>query len=33
MYGLSQAIASPIVRAEELNQVVEPMPGLLNKTG
>ncbi|MBE3878953.1 tape measure protein [Vibrio parahaemolyticus] len=31
MYGLSQAIASPIVRAEELNQVVEPMPGLLNK--
>ncbi|TOE82568.1 hypothetical protein CGJ34_15770 [Vibrio parahaemolyticus] len=31
MYGLSQALASPIVRAEELNQVVEPMPGLLNK--
>ena len=31
MYGLSQALASPIVRAEELNQLVEPMPGLLNK--
>lgn len=31
MYGLSQALASPIVRAEELNQVVEPIPGLLNK--
>lgn len=31
MYGLSQALASPVVRAEELNQVVEPMPGLLNK--
>ncbi|HBC3428461.1 TPA: tape measure protein [Vibrio parahaemolyticus] len=31
MYGLSQALASPIVRAEELNQVVEPLPGLLNK--
>ena len=31
MYGLSQALASPIVRAEELNQIVEPMPGLLNK--
>lgn len=30
MYGLSQALASPIVRAEELNQVVEPLPGLLN---
>ncbi|MBY6223557.1 tape measure protein [Ferrimonas balearica] len=29
MYGLSQALASPVVRAEELNQVVEPMPGLL----
>lgn len=29
MYGLSQALASPIVRAEELNQVVEPLPGLL----
>lgn len=31
MYGLSQALASPIVRAEELNQVVEPLPGILNK--
>ncbi|MBO0211685.1 tape measure protein, partial [Vibrio sp. Vb0877] len=31
MYGLSQALASPTVRAEELNQVVEPLPGLLNK--
>ena len=31
MYGLSQALASPIVRAEELNQVTEPLPGLLNK--
>ena len=31
MYGLSQALSSPIVRAEELNQVVEPLPGLLNK--
>ena len=31
MYGLSQALASPVVRAEELNQVVEPLPGLLNK--
>lgn len=31
MYGLSQALGSPIVRAEELNQVVEPLPGLLNK--
>ena len=31
MYGLSQALASPVVRAEELNQIVEPLPGLLNK--
>lgn len=31
MYGLSQALASPIVRAEDLNQVVEPLPGLLNQ--
>ncbi|SHO55022.1 tape measure protein [Vibrio quintilis] len=31
MYGLSQAISSPVVHAEELNQVVEPLPGLLNK--
>ncbi|MEJ1497539.1 MAG: tape measure protein [Candidatus Sedimenticola sp. (ex Thyasira tokunagai)] len=29
MYGLSQALSSPKVRAEELNQVVEPLPGLL----
>ncbi|MBP2231767.1 tape measure domain-containing protein [Azospirillum agricola] len=29
MYGLSQALASPIVHMEELNQVVEPLPGLL----
>jgi tape measure domain-containing protein len=28
-FGLTQALASPIVRAEELNQVVEPLPGLL----
>lgn len=31
MYGLSQALSSPIVRAEELNQVVEPLPGLLQE--
>lgn len=29
MYGLSQALASPIVRAEELNQTVESLPSLL----
>ncbi|WP_417656192.1 tape measure protein [Pseudidiomarina aestuarii] len=29
MYGLSQALASPLVRAEELNQTVESLPGLL----
>lgn len=29
MYGLSQALSSPIVRAEELNQVVEALPGIL----
>lgn len=29
MYGLSQALASPIVHMEELNQVTEPLPGLL----
>ena len=28
-FGLSQALASPIVRAEELNQVIDPLPGLL----
>lgn len=29
MYGLSQALSSPIVRMEEFNQVVEPLPGLI----
>ncbi len=29
MYGLAQGLSSPILRAEELNQVVEPLPGLL----
>lgn len=29
MYGLSQALSSGVVRAEELNQVTEPMPGLM----
>ncbi len=29
MYGLSQALASPVVRAEELNQTVESLPSLL----
>jgi tape measure domain-containing protein len=28
-YGLSQALASPVVHAEELSQVMEPLPGLL----
>ena len=28
-YGLSQALASPVVHAEELSQIVEPLPGLL----
>ncbi|MCP4701421.1 MAG: tape measure protein [Gammaproteobacteria bacterium] len=28
-YGLSQALSSGVVRAEELNQVMEPMPGLM----
>lgn len=28
-YGLSQALSSSVVHAEELNQVVEPLPGLL----
>ena len=31
MFGLSQALASPIVKAEELNQVTDPLPGILNK--
>jgi tape measure domain-containing protein len=30
MYGLSQGLSAGVLRAEELNQVVEPMPGLLN---
>ncbi|MBL3601303.1 MAG: tape measure protein [gamma proteobacterium endosymbiont of Lamellibrachia anaximandri] len=29
MYGLAQGLSSPILRAEELNQVVDPLPGLL----
>lgn len=29
MYGLSQALASGVVRAEEFNQVTEPLPGIL----
>jgi trimeric autotransporter adhesin len=29
LYGLSQALSAPIVHMEELNQVVEPLPGLL----
>ncbi|GGI81647.1 hypothetical protein GCM10007978_19370 [Shewanella hanedai] len=31
MYGLSQALDMPIINAENFNQVVEPLPGLLNK--
>jgi tape measure domain-containing protein len=31
MFGLSQAMGSGVVHMEELNQVTEPMPGLLNK--
>jgi tape measure domain-containing protein len=31
MYGLAQALSSPVVRAEELNQVVEPLPALLQE--
>lgn len=31
MYGLQQALASGTVHAEELNQVTEPIPGLLAK--
>lgn len=31
MFGLSQALTSGTVRAEELNQVTEPLPGLLQK--
>lgn len=29
MYGLSQALGSGVVRAEEFNQVTEPLPGLM----
>jgi tape measure domain-containing protein len=29
MYGLGQALASPVLHAEELAQVTEPLPGLL----
>lgn len=31
MYGLSQAMGSGIVRAEEFNQVTEPLPGIINR--
>lgn len=31
MFGFSQAMGSGVVHMEELNQVTEPMPGLLNK--
>ena len=31
MYGLSQALGSGIVRAEEFNQVTEPLPGIINR--
>lgn len=31
IFGLSQGLSSGIVRAEELNQVVEPLPGLLQE--
>lgn len=31
MYGLSQGLSSNILRAEEFNQVVEPLPGLLQE--
>ncbi|QUN06428.1 tape measure protein [Shewanella yunxiaonensis] len=31
MYGLSQALASPVIKAEDFNQVMEPLPGLMNK--
>jgi tape measure domain-containing protein len=30
LYGVSQALTSPILRMEEFNQVVEPLPGLIN---
>lgn len=31
MYGLSQAMGSGTVRAEEFNQVTEPLPGIINR--
>lgn len=31
MYGLSQGLSAGILRAEELNQIMEPLPGLLQK--
>ena len=31
MYGLGQALSSPKTNAEDLNQVVEPLPGLLQE--
>ena len=31
MFGFSQAMGSGVVHMEELNQISEPMPGLLNK--
>lgn len=31
MYGLAQGLSSGILRAEELNQVTEPLPGLLQE--
>lgn len=31
MYGLSQSMGAGVVRAEEFNQVMEPLPGLLNR--
>ncbi|MDO6497323.1 tape measure protein [Photobacterium sanguinicancri] len=31
MFGLQQAMSSQIVRAEELNQTTEPLPGLLTR--
>jgi len=31
MYGLAQALGSGTVRAEEFNQVTEPLPGIINR--
>lgn len=31
LYGLSQALSQGTVQAQELNQVIEPLPGFLNK--